>query len=230
MPIPAVRLNHAVLFVADVERSIAFYRDAFGAEIIAHEPRMRAAFLRMPRSTNHHDLGLFGVGAQPARERGSIGLYHLAWQVDTIEDLDEADQLADQICVIDHGRIIAQGTPLELKNQSGATSLVVTVSRHDEVSRAAELVRGAVGEVHVDADARRLTAPGAGVADLTRIVGAGHVLTAERRTRAFTKGFRYGGGPVAAVVYDWEVVDAVPHDAFDQAVDAVITPQGFFRI
>lgn len=36
--------------------------------------------------------------------------------------------------------------------------------------------------------------------------------------------------PVAAVVYDWEVVDAVPHDAFDQAVDAVITPQGFFRI
>lgn len=90
MPIPAVRLNHAVLFVADVERSIAFYRNAFGAETVAYEPRMRAAFLRMPRSTNHHDLGLFGVGAQPPRERGSIGLYHLAWQVDTIEDLDEA--------------------------------------------------------------------------------------------------------------------------------------------
>ncbi|MFF5323767.1 ATP-binding cassette domain-containing protein [Janibacter hoylei] len=90
----------------------------------------------------------------------------------TTQYLDEADQLADQVCVIDHGRIIAQGTPLELKNQSGATSLVVTVSRHDEVSRAAELVRGAVGEVHVDADARRLTAPGAGVADLTRIAGA----------------------------------------------------------
>ena len=90
----------------------------------------------------------------------------------TTQYLDEADQLADQICVIDHGRIIAQGTPLELKNQSGATSLVVTVSRHDEVSRAAELVRGTVGEVHVDADARRLTAPGAGVADLTRIAGA----------------------------------------------------------
>ncbi|WP_141764975.1 5-formyltetrahydrofolate cyclo-ligase [Corynebacterium sp. HMSC034A01] len=36
--------------------------------------------------------------------------------------------------------------------------------------------------------------------------------------------------PVAAVVYDWEVVDAVPHDAHDQAVDAVITPGGFFRI
>lgn len=90
----------------------------------------------------------------------------------TTQYLDEADQLADRICVIDHGRIIAQGTPLELKDQSGATSLVVTVSRHDEVARAAELVREAVGEVHVDADARRLTAPGAGVADLTRIAGA----------------------------------------------------------
>jgi catechol-2,3-dioxygenase len=44
----------------------------------------------MPRSGNHHDLGLFGVGAQPPRPRGAIGLYHLAWQVDTIEDLAEA--------------------------------------------------------------------------------------------------------------------------------------------
>ncbi|KRE35355.1 daunorubicin ABC transporter ATP-binding protein [Janibacter sp. Soil728] len=87
----------------------------------------------------------------------------------TTQYLDEADQLADRVCVIDHGRIIAQGTPLELKNQSGATSLVVTVSRHDEVSRAADLVRGVVGDLHVDSDARRLTAPGAAVSDLTRI-------------------------------------------------------------
>ena len=36
--------------------------------------------------------------------------------------------------------------------------------------------------------------------------------------------------PVAAVVYGWEVMDAVPHDAHDQAVDAVITPEGFFRV
>jgi ABC-2 type transport system ATP-binding protein len=89
----------------------------------------------------------------------------------TTQYLDEADQLADRVCVIDHGRIIAQGTPLELKNQSGATSLVVTVSRYDEVGRAAGLVRRIVGELHVDADARRLTAPGAAVAALTRIAG-----------------------------------------------------------
>ena len=90
MTISAVRLNHAVLFVADLERSLAFYEAAFGVEVVAREPRANAAFLRMPRSGNHHDLGLFGVGAQPPRPRGTIGLYHLAWQVDTIEDLAQA--------------------------------------------------------------------------------------------------------------------------------------------
>ena len=90
MTVNAVRLNHAVLFVADLERSIAFYRQAFGMEVMAREPRADAAFLRLPRSGNHHDLGLFGVGAQPPRPRGSLGLYHLAWQVDTIDELEQA--------------------------------------------------------------------------------------------------------------------------------------------
>ena len=90
MTVNAVRLNHAVLFVADLERSVAFYQQAFGMEVVAREPRANAAFLRLPRSGNHHDLGLFGVGAQPPRPRGSLGLYHLAWQVDTIEELEEA--------------------------------------------------------------------------------------------------------------------------------------------
>ena len=90
MTVNAVRLNHAVLFVADLERSIAFYQQAFDMLVMAREPRANAAFLRLPRSGNHHDLGLFGVGAQPPRPRGSLGLYHLAWQVDTIEELEEA--------------------------------------------------------------------------------------------------------------------------------------------
>ena len=90
MTVNAVRLNHAVLFVADLERSIAFYEQAFGMTVMAREPRANAAFLRLPLSGNHHDLGLFGVGAQPPRPRGSLGLYHLAWQVDTIDDLERA--------------------------------------------------------------------------------------------------------------------------------------------
>jgi catechol-2,3-dioxygenase len=90
MAINAVRLNHAVLFVADLERSLDFYQAAFGMTVVAREPRASAAFLRLPRSGNHHDLGLFGVGEQPPRPAGSLGLYHLAWQVDTIEDLHQA--------------------------------------------------------------------------------------------------------------------------------------------
>jgi catechol-2,3-dioxygenase len=59
--------------------------------VVAREPRADAAFLRLPRSGNHHDLGLFGVGpAAPPKRRGGIGLYHLAWQVDTIDELGAA--------------------------------------------------------------------------------------------------------------------------------------------
>ena len=90
MSVQAVRLNHAVVFVSDLQRSLAFYQQVFGMQIVASEPRANAAFLRLPRSGNHHDLGLFGIGAQPPRVSPSIGLYHLAWQVDTIDELEEA--------------------------------------------------------------------------------------------------------------------------------------------
>lgn len=91
MTVQAVRLNHAVLFVSDLQRSVTFYEQAFGMTVMAREPRANAAFLRLPRSGNHHDLGLFGVGAMaPPKRRGGIGLYHLAWQLDTIDELVEA--------------------------------------------------------------------------------------------------------------------------------------------
>ena len=91
MPFSPVRLNHAVLFVTDLGRSVRFYTDLFGMQLVAREDRFNAVFLRLPRSGNHHDLGLFeaGPGAAP-RRRGGIGLYHLAWQVDTIDDLQQA--------------------------------------------------------------------------------------------------------------------------------------------
>jgi len=50
-----------------------------------------AAFLRAPESTNDHDLGLFEIGADAAASgagRTSVGLYHLAWEVDTLADLE----------------------------------------------------------------------------------------------------------------------------------------------
>jgi catechol-2,3-dioxygenase len=93
MTFSPVRLNHAVLFVADLERAATFYTTVFGMEVAAREPRANAAFLRLPRSGNHHDLGLFGVGPAAApKRRGGIGLYHLAWQLDTIDELADARQ------------------------------------------------------------------------------------------------------------------------------------------
>ena len=85
------RLNHAVLFVSDIGRAQAFYTDVFGFNVVAHEPRANAVFLRAAGSENHHDLGLFGLGAAAApRVQGSVGLYHLAWQLETIDELAEA--------------------------------------------------------------------------------------------------------------------------------------------
>ena len=87
----------------------------------------------------------------------------------TTQYLEEADQLADDIVVIDHGTVIAHGTPLQLKDASGRAALVVTVSRPEDLAEAAELLRPAVSEVHVDEPTRTLTAPAEGLADVTRV-------------------------------------------------------------
>ena len=88
--IPVKRLNHAVLYVRDLDRAVDFYQRAFGFEEIAREGGMMA-FLRARGSENHHDLGLMAVGPNaPRPPRGSTGLYHLAWEVGSIEDLATA--------------------------------------------------------------------------------------------------------------------------------------------
>ncbi len=86
----------------------------------------------------------------------------------TTQYLEEADQLADTIVVIDKGRIIAEGTPLQLKDASGKAALVVTVSRGEDLDSAEAMLRGIASEVHVDRSARSLTAPADGLADVTR--------------------------------------------------------------
>ncbi|MBB6346474.1 VOC family protein [Nonomuraea muscovyensis] len=86
---PVQRLNHAVLYVRDVERSVAFYREALGFEVVMSMPG--AAFLQAAGSSNDHDLGLFEIGAGAAPSpagRTSVGLYHLAWEVDTLDELE----------------------------------------------------------------------------------------------------------------------------------------------
>ena len=89
--IPVRRLNHAVLFVSDVQRSKEFWLAAFDMEVATEVPQSNAVFLRLRGQENHHDLGLFGLGAGVEKAPGAgIGLYHLAWQVDTIDDLVKA--------------------------------------------------------------------------------------------------------------------------------------------
>ena len=84
------RLNHAVLYVRDVTASVAFYEAALGFTVLIEAPG--AAFLRASGSTNDHDLGLFAIGER-AQASGagttSVGLYHLAWEVETLEELGQ---------------------------------------------------------------------------------------------------------------------------------------------
>ena len=88
------RLNHAVLYVRDVVASVRFYTEVLGFERLDMTPpdSTSAAFLRAPGSTNDHDLGLFAIGpaAGPSMAgRATVGLYHLAWEVDTLDTLGE---------------------------------------------------------------------------------------------------------------------------------------------
>ena len=93
MSIPVARLNHAVLFVRDAQAAADFYGRLFGFEVVSSEFSGRAVFMRAAGGDNHHDLGLFSVGPDASRPpRGSTGLYHLAWEVPTIEDLAAASE------------------------------------------------------------------------------------------------------------------------------------------
>jgi catechol-2,3-dioxygenase len=87
---PVTRMNHAVLYVRDAQRTAAFYREVLDFRVVFEMAGGRAMFLQAPGSTNDHDLGLFtvGEGAQASTAgRGSVGLYHIAWEVDTLDEL-----------------------------------------------------------------------------------------------------------------------------------------------
>jgi ABC-2 type transport system ATP-binding protein len=77
----------------------------------------------------------------------------------TTQYLEEADQLADRIVVIDRGSVIAQGTSEELKAEVGGDRIGVTVAPESNLAIAREvLARHADGEVHVDTERRVVNA------------------------------------------------------------------------
>jgi catechol-2,3-dioxygenase len=84
------RMNHAVLYVRDARTQQRFYADVLGFATIVADKEGRYAFMRAPNSNNHHDIAFFSIGASAAPStagRTSVGLYHIAWEVATIDDL-----------------------------------------------------------------------------------------------------------------------------------------------
>jgi catechol-2,3-dioxygenase len=103
-------LNHAVLYVRDARRSAVFYQEVLGFRLVIEDPRGRFAFLRAPESTNHHDIAFFTLGgaAGPSEAgRRTVGMYHIAWAVKDLDELDEARTRLEQAGALvgssDHG-------------------------------------------------------------------------------------------------------------------------------
>jgi len=106
---PVLGLNHAVLYVRDAEATAAFYETVLGFERLPLG-FPGAIFMRAPGSTNDHDLGLFSIGPGAAAStagRQSVGLYHLAWEVGTLQELEDlSERLSDAGALVgatDHG-------------------------------------------------------------------------------------------------------------------------------
>lgn len=100
-------LAHVNVYVRDVERSHAWYADLLGLHTNDYRPG-RAAFLAADEDQSH-ELALMQVGADaPLQERGQVGLNHMAWRVETLDDLKEfygrlKDKSVPIGSVVDHG-------------------------------------------------------------------------------------------------------------------------------
>ena len=98
----------------------------------------------------------------------------------TTQYLEEADQLAEEIVVIDHGRVIAKGTSDALKDQVGGDRLEVVIGTSEALGRAAEVLRSvASGEIVTNAESRTVIAPVSGgstvLIEAVRALDAAHV-------------------------------------------------------
>ena len=82
------RLQHLVLWVSNVERSVRFYCEVLGFEVKTRYPN--AAFLRIAGSTEDHHLGLFEQPGVTGPDEGAVRMYHWAWEVGELTDLVRA--------------------------------------------------------------------------------------------------------------------------------------------
>jgi len=173
------RLNHAVLYVRNAARSGAFYADVLGfVPAMGEEAEVMpgAVFLRAPDSTNDHDLGLFGVGeaATPsAAGQGSVGLYHMAWEVRTLADLqDYAERLTAAGALVgasDHGTTKA----LYGKDPDGIEFEVSWLVPADRIDAATLEARTRIGPLDIAAEIARYGAETEGGVGISERASAG---------------------------------------------------------
>lgn len=166
------RLNHAVLYVRDVHASVAFYRDVLGFDYIEGGDAIPGgAFLRAPGSSNDHDLGLFQVGTQAAASgagRTSVGLYHLAWEVDTLADLaDLASKLSSAGALVgasDHGTTKS----LYAQDPDGLEFEVVWIIPADRLTEADRTKAKRISPLNLQAELERFGADSPGGTGISR--------------------------------------------------------------
>jgi ABC-2 type transport system ATP-binding protein len=137
----------------------------------------------------------------------------------TTQYLDEADQLADRIAVIDHGRVIAEGTPSQLKASVGAGALHVRVHEPGERHRAQQvLARALQRPVRLEPDPSALSAS---VAD-SEVVA--HALTGLARAGVGVSGFSMGQPSLDEVFLSLTGHVAEPDPRASDATTEEVTP------
>jgi len=158
--IPVARLNHAVLYVRDAARAAEFYGRVFGFEVVESAFGARAVFMRAAGTDNHHDLGLFSVGPDaPRPPSGSVGLYHLAWEVPTIDDLAAAAKVLSEAGAL--GGASDHGVSKSLYGADPDGNEFEIMWRVPREAWGEFADKGAVMPLDLDAEVRRWGAPGA---------------------------------------------------------------------
>lgn len=174
---PIHRLNHAVLYVRDVRRSVEFYSNVLGFRPVAMLPEgfSGAAFLQAPGSTNDHDLGLFEIGSGAAASpagRGAVGLYHLAWEVDTLADLENIavalSEAGGLVGASDHGTTKS----LYGKDPDGLEFEVVWLIPADLLDDAALSARTRIGPLDLEKEKARYGADTHGGIGISRVAAS----------------------------------------------------------
>jgi catechol-2,3-dioxygenase len=159
MDMPNPRHNHAVLYVRDAAKSAAFYMDVLGFRPVggASDGFKGAAFLQAPGSTNDHDIGLFTIGEGAVASeagRSEVGLYHLAWEVDTLEELERLSELLTEVGSLvgasDHGTTKS----LYAKDPDGIEFEVAWIVPADRLDDATIEARG-IAPLDITAEKRR---------------------------------------------------------------------------